>query len=147
MYPDVLNTVKENASDKMSDNLTEIIICHVAAMPGFKITGFSASTSFPLPPLFHILLTPYSVLFPPPKHPSRLSLIFLPSKTPQKHLLPWLVVSRLFQTLISTSSILPSVPWWKSLQDLWGSLKICKDPHGSSKICKDPTKILNDKDL
>ena len=38
-------------------------------------------------------------------------------------------------------------PRWKSLQDRWGSLKICKDPPRSLKICKDPTKILNNKDL
>ena len=35
-YPDVLNTVKENASDKMSDYLTEIIIGHVAAKLRFQ---------------------------------------------------------------------------------------------------------------
>ena len=39
MYPDVLNTVKENASDKMSDYLTEIIIGHVAAELGFQNHG------------------------------------------------------------------------------------------------------------
>ena len=34
--PDVLNTVKENASDKMSDYLTEIIIGHVPAKLRFQ---------------------------------------------------------------------------------------------------------------
>ena len=37
--PDVLNTVKENASDKMSDYLTKIIIGHVAAELGFQNHG------------------------------------------------------------------------------------------------------------
>ena len=36
VYPDVLNTVKENASHKISDYLTEIIISHVAAELGFQ---------------------------------------------------------------------------------------------------------------
>ena len=36
VYPDVLNTVKENATDKISDYLTEIIIGHVAAKLGFQ---------------------------------------------------------------------------------------------------------------
>ena len=39
VYPDVLNTVKENASDKISDYVTEIIISHVAAELGFQNHG------------------------------------------------------------------------------------------------------------
>ena len=39
VYPDVANTVKGNASDKMSDYLTKIIISHVAAKLGFQNHG------------------------------------------------------------------------------------------------------------
>ena len=50
VYPDVLNTVKENASDKMSDYLTQIIISHVAADLGLKITGFVCKYFLPTSP-------------------------------------------------------------------------------------------------
>ena len=101
-------TVKENASDKISDYLTEITNSAML-LPSwvFKITGFVCKYFLPFSPSVpQFALTP---LFPQPKHPSHLSSIFLGSKTPQKLLLRWLAVSRLFQTLISTSSILPSV--------------------------------------
>ena len=83
--PDVLHTVKEYASDKMSDYLTEIIIGHVAAELGFQNHGV-CSQVLPslLSPVQYFAHTP---LFPQPNHPSHLSLIFLPSKTPLKHLL------------------------------------------------------------
>jgi len=109
VYPDVLNIVKENACDKMSDYSTEIIIGHVAAKLGFQNQGVCLQVLPSLLSPCSILIFAHAPLFPQPKHPSHLSLIFLPSKTPQKHLLPWLVVSRLFQTLLSTSSILPRV--------------------------------------
>ena len=50
VYPDVLNTVNENASDKMSDYLTEIIIGHVVAELRFKITGFVCKYFLPSSP-------------------------------------------------------------------------------------------------
>ena len=105
--PDVLNTVKGNASDKVSDYLTETIISHVAGELGFQ-NHWVCLQVLPslLSPVPSFALAPP---FPQPKHPSHLYLIFLGSKTSQKHLLCWLVVSRLFQTLISTSRILPSV--------------------------------------
>ena len=51
VYPDVANTVKGNASDKMSDYLTQIIISHVAAKLGFQNHGVCLQV--------HILLTPH----------------------------------------------------------------------------------------
>ena len=83
---------------------TEIITGHVAAEQAFKIRGFLCKCFLPSsPPVPYFAHAP---IFPLPKSPNHLSLIFLHSETPQKHLLRRLVVSRLFKTLPSTSSIL-----------------------------------------
>lgn len=61
---------------------TEQITGHVCCRAGFsKSRGLSASVSFPPLPVPHFALTP---LFPHPKHPNHLSLIFLHSEAAQK---------------------------------------------------------------
>ena len=63
MYPDALNTVKENASDKMSDYLTEIIIGHVAAELGFQNHGVCLQ-------VIPSLLSPFSLVCSHPTFPT-----------------------------------------------------------------------------
>ena len=76
VYPDVLNTVKENASDKMSDYLTDIMIDHVVAEQGFQNHRVC-------PQVLPSLLSPSSIFCSPPTFsaakPSKPSFFDFPS--------------------------------------------------------------------
>ena len=63
VYPDVLDIVKENASDKISHYSTEIIIGHVAAELGFQNHGVCLQ-------VIPSLLSPFSLVCSHPTFPT-----------------------------------------------------------------------------